>query len=156
SEYANVEESALRETFIPRKVYGDYLRSLLMMHSRPLGKGAAATIDNIDAEAVDIELHDAGVTITLSTGDKLAPDKLLLATGNQAPTYLSNDYQPLEHSRYCATPWQDWESRLPDRNETVLLLGTGLSMVDALLTLLALRWEGQIVAVSRHGLLPLS
>lgn len=156
SEYANAEESALRETFIPRKVYGDYLRSLLLMHARPLGKGAAATIDNIDAEAVDIEPQVDGVSITLSTGETIEADKVLLATGNQAPTDLSSDHQPLEHARYCATPWQDWESRLPDRNETVLLLGTGLSMVDALLTLLALRWEGQIVAVSRHGLLPLS
>ena len=37
-----------------------------------------------------------------------------------------------------------------------MLLGTGLTMVDVVLTLTELGWEGSIVAVSRHGMLPKS
>ncbi len=36
----------------------------------------------------------------------------------------------------------------------MILLGTGLTMIDAFLTLNALGWEGKIHAVSRNGLLP--
>ena len=37
-----------------------------------------------------------------------------------------------------------------------MLLGTGLTTIDAVLTLQALGWQGSIIAVSRHGLLPRS
>jgi uncharacterized NAD(P)/FAD-binding protein YdhS len=47
----------------------------------------------------------------------------------------------------------DWESRIPAAGD-IVLLGTGLTTVDAIVTLLALGWRGTIHAVSRHGLLP--
>jgi uncharacterized NAD(P)/FAD-binding protein YdhS len=156
SEYANVDEPTLRETFIPRRVYGDYLRSLLLTHARPLSKGATAVIDNIEDEAVDILLRDEGASVALSSGDSIEADGVLLATGIQPPAELSSTAEPLVHAHYCPSPWQEWESRLPEPHETVLLLGTGLTMVDAFLTLMARGWQGQIIAVSRHGLLPLS
>jgi len=62
----------------------------------------------------------------------------------------------LDHPRYFRDPWGDWESRLPDRREDVALLGTGLTMVDAFLTLSALGWQGKVYALSRNGLLPMS
>src|SRR4051812_15551950 len=34
SEYADVPEAVLRERFVPRKIYGDYLQSLLFWHSK--------------------------------------------------------------------------------------------------------------------------
>lgn len=37
-----------------------------------------------------------------------------------------------------------------------MLLGTGLTMVDIVLTLAEIGWDGEIVAVSRHGMLPKS
>jgi uncharacterized NAD(P)/FAD-binding protein YdhS len=43
---------------------------------------------------------------------------------------------------------------LPREGGTVVLLGTGLTTVDAIITLRALGWPGSIHAVSRHGWLP--
>jgi uncharacterized NAD(P)/FAD-binding protein YdhS len=51
-------------------------------------------------------------------------------------------------------PWQAWETRLPASGGTVVLLGTGLSTVDAIITLRALGWHGLVHAVSRNGWLP--
>ena len=62
----------------------------------------------------------------------------------------------LDHPCYFRDPWSGWEKQLPDHTASVILLGTGLTMVDAFLTLNALGWEGKIHAVSRNGLLPLS
>ena len=81
-------------------------------------------------------------------------DKVVLSTGNQLPTDLPGC--ALDHPCYFRDPWNGWEERLPDRRQDVIILGTGLTMVDAFLTLGALGWEGKIHAVSRNGLLPLS
>ena len=43
-----------------------------------------------------------------------------------------------------------------DRQENVILVGTGLTMIDAFLSLKDLGWKGKIYAVSRNGLLPWS
>src|SRR5262249_12899686 len=55
---------------------------------------------------------------------------------------------------YVDNPWGDWDGRAHDRREDVVLLGTGLTMVDVFLTPSALDWQGTITAVFRHGLLP--
>ena len=53
SEYADVPEAVLREQFMPRKIYGDYVQSLLFWY----GKGAVnpkARIEAIHGETLDI------------------------------------------------------------------------------------------------------
>lgn len=154
TEYVDVPEAVLRETFIPRRVYGDYLRGLLQWHARPIRDGHAASIEFYDKEAVNVALRDGGATVEVADGDSITADKVLLATGNQRPAAMPGDGAPFTHPVYIDVPWHDWESRLPDRHQDVVLLGTGLTTVDAFLTLSALDWRGTIFAVSRNGLLP--
>jgi len=156
TEYADTPEAVLREMFIPRRIYGDYLRSLLFAYARPVAGRDAALIEFVDAEAVDVVPHEHGGTIVLADGDRLVADRIVLATGNQPPAEVGVGEAPFRHPRYCETPWIDWESRLPDARENVVLLGTGLTMVDAFLTLQSRDWQGTIFAVSRNGLLPQS
>ncbi len=66
------------------------------------------------------------------------------------------DGAAFHHARYVTQPWGEWAEQLPDRRENVVLLGTGLTMVDAFLTLSALDWQGTIFAISRNGWLPQS
>ena len=61
-----------------------------------------------------------------------------------------------DHPAYCANPWGGWYEHVPDSAEDVLLVGTGLTMIDVFLTLHTLGWSGMIYAVSRTGLLPLA
>ncbi|HEX4128668.1 MAG TPA: FAD/NAD(P)-binding protein [Pirellulales bacterium] len=156
-EYANVPEAELRETFIPRRVYGDYLRSLLAWHEHPLDGAGGMQIEERHAEAVDVVQRGQRVAVVLADGDEIVADKVLLATGNQPPgTLPMSDPAVARHPGYFATPWEGWQQQLADRSQDVVLLGTGLTTVDAVLTLLASDWRGQITAVSRHGLLPRS
>ena len=37
------------------------------------------------------------------------------------------------HPAWCANPWVDWETRLPPPSEDIVLLGTGLTTVDAII-----------------------
>jgi uncharacterized NAD(P)/FAD-binding protein YdhS len=92
--------------------------------------------------------------VSVSAGPDLKADKVVLATGNLPPTNPGGFV--LDHPRYFRDPWGDWETRLGDPAEDVVLLGTGLTMVDAFITLTALEWRGKVYALSRNGLLPLS
>jgi uncharacterized NAD(P)/FAD-binding protein YdhS len=156
TEYANIPEAELREAFMPRLVYGDYLRNLAWHYSGPLNSRSSVEIKNIGGEVVDLIPVPQGARLLLADGTNLMADRVVLATGNEPPADLSGAAALAEHPAWCANPWIDWEKKLPAPGGTIVLLGTGLTTVDAILTLLALDWRGPIHAVSRHGLLPQS
>jgi uncharacterized NAD(P)/FAD-binding protein YdhS len=156
TEYANIPETELRETFMPRRVYGDYLRSLAWHYSDPLNARSSVEIKTIPSEVVDLISEAQGARLILADGTTLLADRVVLATGNEPPADLIGTGALSEHPAWCANPWIDWETKLPPPGGTIVLLGTGLTTVDAILTLLTLDWRGHIHAVSRHGLLPQS
>jgi uncharacterized NAD(P)/FAD-binding protein YdhS len=137
-----VPDYELRERFIPRMIYGDYLKSLAHHH---LGE-----VNHVKAEATDIP-ND---TITLSNGETIHADRIVLATGNEAPADLPGAESLDAHPAWVGNPWLPWHEKLPPDTGTIILLGTGLTTVDAIITLRALGWLGRIHAVSRHGWLP--
>ncbi|MEI9999239.1 MAG: hypothetical protein WDO13_08715 [Verrucomicrobiota bacterium] len=95
--------------------------------------------------------------MVLKSGQTLIADKVILAAGNQAPADFRVRGLDVRSPRYIADPWGDGEQRrLPAPDRDVVLVGTGLTMVDVFLVLQAQGWRGKIWAVSRHGLLPLS
>jgi uncharacterized NAD(P)/FAD-binding protein YdhS len=154
SDFADTPTAELREQFVPRRVYGDYLQGLLLWYSRAFADGKKVRIDWHEATAIDVVPDRDRVTVRTADGLALEADKVVLATGNPPPADLPG--LTLDHPRYFRNPWGDWASRLPDRTEAVALLGTGLTMVDAFLTLNALGWQGKVYALSRNGLLPMS
>ncbi len=156
TEYANIPEAELRETFMPRRVYGDYLRSLAWHYSGPLNSRSSVEIKNISIEVVDLIPETQGARLILADGTAMLADRVVLATGNEPPADLNGSAALCDHPAWCANPWIDWGKKLPAPGGTIVLLGTGLTTVDAILTLLALDWRGRIHAISRHGFLPQS
>ncbi len=156
-EFNDMPDKELREMFAPRRVYGDYLRGLLATVLNPIDTRCQVHVETINDEAVDIAIDDHDhATVLLKSGESVEADQVLLATGVQPPSSFPSD-APLGHdSRYCADPWADLQSKLPPPGRRIVLLGTGLTMVDVVLTLGKLGWEGKIVAVSRNGMLPKS
>ena len=156
TEFADLPEAELRETFMPRRVYGDYVRSLTLHYTRPLDQRGTVETTFVDDEAIDIIPAEKGARIRLASGQAIEADKILLATGNEMPAELPGSEFLSQHTGYAANPWVSWADNLPPPTETIVLLGTGLTTVDAIVTLLALDWRGTIHAVSRNGLLPQS
>ncbi|HEY0257160.1 MAG TPA: FAD/NAD(P)-binding protein [Candidatus Methylacidiphilales bacterium] len=156
SEYLDESSSSLREKFVPRQVYGDYLQSVFHGYatSLPLEKGTKLQV--ISGEVVDVVLEDNQAHVKLGEGREIKADKVVLATGNQPPADIRPEGLADQSPLYIGNPWRDWERKLPSPNEAVLLVGTGLTMVDTVLSLQDLKWQGKIFAVSRNGLLPLS
>jgi uncharacterized NAD(P)/FAD-binding protein YdhS len=107
-------------------------------------------------EVKDISIVDRRAQVMLASGQTIEADKVVLAVGNQAPAPFRLPGLNLQSPKYIANPWSGWEKRLPGKDEDLMIIGTGLTMVDAFLSLKDLGWRGRITAVSRNGLLPLS
>ena len=151
-EYEAVPEIDLRERFIPRQTYGDYLSSIAQKYLATPGDGISSRF--VIGEAVDVEPEEFGCAVRLADGTTLKADRVVLATGNETPASLPGAESLVGHRAWIGDPWQAWEERLPPRDASVVVLGTGLTAVDAIITLRAIGWMGTIHAVSRHGWFP--
>lgn len=135
---SGVDPNACPFSFVSREVYGQYLAAAL------------ATAEGRDrltcrrGEAVRVSPAQDGVLVRLADGHVLSSDHVVLATGHALPK--------ADPDSTVALPWG--QGALPDPDGDVLLVGTGLTMVDQVLTLLAAGHRGRIEAVSRRGLLP--
>ena len=156
SEYDTVRDIELRERFIPRVVYGDYLRGLMQHNLQSPAESLPVHTAFVEGEAVDVEPEGDGAKVHLSDGNRVDADRVVLATGNERPAEFPGCSELRDHPAWIGNPWQAWENRLPAPDGAVILLGTGLTTVDALLTLRALGWQGIVHAVSRNGWLPVS
>jgi uncharacterized NAD(P)/FAD-binding protein YdhS len=80
---------------------------------------------------------------------------VVLATGNAAPkTPRVPDDRVLDSPVFIPNPWSVHTDRLPARDDAVLLIGAGLTMVDVALGLRRNGHAGPLIAVSRRGLPP--
>lgn len=124
--------------FVPRSVYGAYLASLF-------AEGAPHGVRVLRSSCEDIaELRDE-VRLRLADGSILTADAVVLATGH--------DPQTVEPGMPAVDPWSEaaLDGLAPDAS--VLVLGTGLTMADVVLSLCRSGHRGHIMALSRRGLL---
>ncbi len=139
--------------FVSRALYGDYLARLL---SEALaGAPEGVTCAQLPDEVLELARSAEGFIAKMASGERLQAKRVLLASGNTEPAALRvPDGGVFTSDAWVASPWQsEWlEALSPD--DEVLLIGTSLTSVDALLSLLARGHRGQITALSRHGLLP--
>lgn len=135
--------------FVPRRIYGEYLRELLD------GSCAMAPerLSIVPDGAIDVAAGD-GVRVALAGGATIAADAAVLAVGNLPPAIPAGLDGIAGSSRYHANPWSPAVAEGLGPDDTVLLVGTGLTMVDVVLMLRARGFAGRIVALSRRGLLP--
>ena len=138
--------------YLPRQVYGDYLRA------RFADARAAAPpgIEYVHHRASALQLRRDGGRwlLWLDDGGALPADDVVLALGNPPPATLPVLARLAHTDRYVSDPWSIGAMANQDVR-SVLLVGSGLTMVDAALRLAALRPRVQHIHVlSRHGWLP--
>ncbi|WP_241758724.1 FAD/NAD(P)-binding protein [Pyxidicoccus parkwayensis] len=139
--------------FVPRQRYGRYLEAVLRDYVEHAPPGIHFEVVAADVVAA---CEDAGrVVLTLSGGGQLEARTAVLALGNALPADLRVPDGGLYASgRYHRSPWAPGALLDVRPRDSVLLIGTGLTMVDTVLSLQEQGHRGVIHAVSRHGLLP--
>lgn len=138
--------------FAQRRFFGTYLCEIL---DRAVASGH---VELVDATAVGAERNGGAWSIRLDDGPSINAEALVVAAGNQEPDPL-NAFADAGR-RFIGNPWagaaRTAVHELTQSAEPVLLVGTGLTMVDLALSLDASGYQGKITAVSRRGLIPRS
>lgn len=137
--------------FVPRALYGAYLREMLI----ETGLTAGDRLVMREGTARDVVTTAGGVEVVLDGGERIAADAAVLAVGNlppHDPPGIDGDALPAD--LYVRDPWRDDPTAGLAAGDRVLLLGTGLTAVDVALALDASGFAGEIVALSRRGLSP--
>ncbi len=140
--------------YVPRKIFGDYIKDQLFLHLR---NNISISIDLIQAEVTDIniDIENDGYILSLQNHKKINSNHIVLATGNFLPSDLKlNNMDYVNSENYCRDPWSNQLNDNLKRTDDVLIIGTGLTMVDKILDFYHQIHKGKIICISRNGYLP--
>jgi uncharacterized NAD(P)/FAD-binding protein YdhS len=138
-------EHADPEGFAPRRLYGLYVQDRLAA----VDAAHPGRIERVTGEVVAIEDGAA----RLADGRTVKADAVVLTTGNPAPKTADPEHEDAA-GRVIGDPWAAGALDRIGAGDDVIVVGTGLTMVDMVLWLQARGWRGRARALSRRGLIP--
>ena len=126
---------ALARRHPPRRLFGEYLADLLDGCERRAA--GVVTLERCADEVVALPQSPedpARRRLELRSGRSIDADHVVLALGNSSPAApIGLPREILESPHFLADPWAPGALRASRADQTVLLLGTGLTMVDVAL-----------------------
>jgi len=152
-QHATRQRIGIRATdFLPRRLFGDFIEAQVRTRiaaAEALGRPFA--LHAVEALRIDPQID--GYDVRLDGGRTLHADAVILAVGALSPRPLRTvSSDALASGAYELNPWKlPQRSRAPRR---MIVIGTGLTTVDTLISA-STHWpDAELVAVSRHGLIP--
>ncbi len=106
--------------------------------------------ERLRTRATGIDVANGSARIELMDGPVVEADRVIVTTGNSP---AAGPLPGVLHAVQDAWDLQ-WIEELPTYVPRVLLVGTGLTMVDMVLAIADRRPDTRMLAISRHGLLP--
>lgn len=143
---AEAGERTIAGTFVRRAVFGSYIQDLL--REAITRQDGADNLYLVTDEATAIRPADGRYLLETGNGRTYPVDAAVLALGNVTEPKSAPP-------GFIVNPWSEEASADLRPGRPVILLGTGLTMVDVCLALMAQGFEGPVHAISRRGLLPL-
>lgn len=134
-----------REAYVARSRYGEYLQHRLQ---RALDR-AEFRFDCLPAQLRALGRVGGEFQLQLEPHAEVGADRVVLALGSP----ISAD-RSVRDPACIDDPWAADALRSIAVDSEVLVIGTGLTCVDLLLSLHARGHRGRVHAISRHGLLP--
>lgn len=138
--------------FVPRNLFGRYVKETF----HELTALNPGLVDVVVGCVTGIAPQDAGYRVTVDAGTSITVDHVALCCGNlpsQNPPSVTDLIK--NHPHYISTVWEGDYVSLVDKDDSLLIVGAGLTMVDQVLSLRQLGHTGKIYVTSRRGLLPL-
>lgn len=131
-----------KESFVPRALYGAYLRDIY----RNVQKMAAQTgIAIVHYRQRIVRLESGGVLHT-QAGEVIRAMRVVCASGFA--------FSHNAESRMISAPWNTDFSAFSGDAQTAFLIGAGLTAVDTIMSLLKAGFGGRIICLSRHRRFP--
>ncbi len=140
-------------SFPPRSVYGAYVASLL---EATLADGGRERFQWIQDEALSLHRRKGKFGIQTKVGAEILARAVVLATGNFPPANPSVPGLQTSTGLYFQFPWDSAALNNLPTGGSVLLIGSGLTSVDLIMTLKSKGFRGVIHVISRQGLFPRS
>ncbi|HTA66330.1 MAG TPA: FAD/NAD(P)-binding protein [Xanthomonadaceae bacterium] len=137
--------------FLPRAVLGDYIEATLakLIAQCP----PDVRVRTHTSEVVSLVPSHGGYLLQTDDDETVHVDGAVLAVGALPPVPIAEvDADALAGGKYLPDPWQRRQIvHVPNR---VVVLGSGLTAIDVIITA-ATHWpNARIIALSRHGRLP--
>lgn len=147
--WMNFAEEDEANRFVPRLTYGSYLRELLLSALAKAGQDAQI----VDAEACSITFGDGKAQVHLADGGLVDCRAAVLALGNFPPA-PHPVFEGLEPMLYSPDPWDRSAVEGLAHLADVMVVGSGLTAADVVLSLEASGFSGRVTVLSRRGLRP--
>jgi uncharacterized NAD(P)/FAD-binding protein YdhS len=137
--------------YTTRKLYGDYVSDQAEYYFHK-ARMTGVQLEVVHAEAIDIQRTGSTYEVICSNGMLIFAHYVVLALGTPKP----NNYGYLnDHSGYIDFPWPSKRIiQSVEGNDHVGILGSSLSAVDTIMTLVDNGHKGKISLFSPDGMLP--
>lgn len=144
-------EGETEDSYTTRKLYGDYVSAQAQYYFQK-ARETGVQFNLLRAEAWDIQKTDGHYEVICTNGRHIASDFVVLAPGTPKP----NNYPRLNGlPGYIDFPWPSHRIiEQVGKHEHVGVLGSSLSAVDAVMTLVDNGHRGKISLFAPDGLLP--
>lgn len=139
-------------SFVSRAIYGAYLEHLLA--SVEVETANRVSCRRVTGNVVSIEKRGEGVVLQMTSGALLEADHVILAFGNFAPQDPIEVDRVESRTTYVSDPWSAGAELVHPGARRILLVGTGLTAIDVMLSIKRLSPETEIIMLSRRGLSP--
>lgn len=144
------DRDALGAQYIERRRYGEYLRDRLQRAIELSPAQLTVLADRADAMDIDAD----GAVLELRQHGRLRAGGVVLAVGNTPKPLPARGAAQLAPG-HVLEAWDFPAIKQIPANAQVCIVGSGLSMVDTVLSLIDSGHRGRIHVLSRHALLPL-
>ena len=145
---------ATPHTFARRHDFGTYIEDSLIRAIDDRWRARSRLRLRIGTGAREVVPQPTGFTVVLDDGERFACNAVVLAAGHLPVGDPLASCLPATAARYLRAPQDEEQLAAIAAGDSVLLLGTGLTMVDVALTLHRNGHRAPIHAISRRGLLP--
>jgi uncharacterized NAD(P)/FAD-binding protein YdhS len=136
--------------FPRREILGGYVARLL---NTAAGERPDIFLNHVRMLATSVEKITGGYIVTLSDGSAVEADVVVLAVSHPPPGIPRPLRGVAAHHKFVGNPWGREVNALIGTADRLLLVGTALTTADIIASLNNTDYQGEIVAISRRGLL---
>ena len=138
------------QDFVPRTIYGHYVLSTF---NELKESNATVKITCLAEEVMAVTKN--GDEFLISAKQDYQAQQVVLAFGNFLPAHPRSIHSDFEQSsRYFQNAFSSQVLKYALNQVSVLIIGSGLTMIDVVLSLKKHHYTGKITAISPHGYLP--